>query len=515
MVKFLIFKGRAGGCRIWALAAGAVLMVLGLMLPYAARPQTSFDLPGELRYRMNWLTDFPVNAGGRDSGRTYWQESRLRLNPGLKVGDKLAFYGQADFFSGRLGGGYARLRYDYADWPYDGRDDYVSAEFRQLWMSWETPVGALRVGQMSSMWGLGLLSNDGENRMNEFGDSRFGDLYQRALFATKPLLFFNHSDFANRLYLAVGYDIVWRDENADYRDGDRGSEWIISSFYEDPDHLFTGVYVALRNQTDDDGDMVKATAYDLNFNWKTRPQADRARFSLAFEGIILKGWTDRVILETSPKQLDLDAIGGVVRTGLEFPDSGLRLGFEAGYASGDANPYDKTNYALSFDPDYNVGIVLFREVESTLTAYQPEPLADPNKVHVPQKGIDQLPTNGSVTNAVYETLIIAYSPPDGRAKGLTFKEGILHAAAAEDFMDPYQTFAHGGAPTNYKGAPARKDLGWELDTALSYTYGIGARLKLNVGMEHGYFMPGSAFNDRHGNPGDPIQKLQGRVTASW
>ncbi|HUT54485.1 MAG TPA: hypothetical protein VM658_13935 [bacterium] len=514
MVGGMGVEERAKRSMIKALVVGSALLVLALR-PGPARSETSFDMPGELRYRINWLTDFGVNENGRELSRKYWEESRLRLSPSLKVGDNLAFYGQADFFSGRLNGDYARLRYDYANWPYDGRDDYKDAEVRQLWMNWQSPAGILRVGQMSSQWGLGLLSNDGENRLNEFGDSYMGDLYQRVLFATKPLAIFNQSDLADRLVLAVGYDVVWRDENAVYQDGDRGSQWVFSSFYDDPDHLFTGVYVALRNQEDDDGDKVKATAYDLYFNWKSRAEDNGPQLSLGFEGIILKGWTDRVILETSPKQLDLDAIGGVVRTGLTFPDSGFRLGFEAGYASGDANSYDQTNYALSFDPDYNVGIVLFQEVMSTLTAYQPEPLADPMKVNVPQKGIDQLPGDGAVTNAVYQNLIIAYSPPDGPAKGLTLKEGILHAAAAEDFMDPYQTFKNGGVPTNYKGAPAGKDLGWELDTAVSYQYEIGSRLKLTLGLEHGYFMPGDAFNNRHGDPGEPIQKLQGRATASW
>jgi hypothetical protein len=491
-----------------------ILMACGFLASGPAHGDMNFDIPGEYRFRVNWLSDFPVNDEGRELGRNYWHESRLRVSPELLIGDNLGFYSQADLFSGLVSGDKADLGTDFANLPWDGEDDYDDFYLRQLWFEWQSPVGVLRLGQMASHWGLGLVSNDGEDRFNEFGESYFGDLYWRALFATKPFSLFSKSAFADRLVMGVGYDIVWWDDNASYEDGDRGAQWIFSCFYDDPDHVFLGVYVAMRDQEDDDEDDVEANAYDIYFNWKSRPKGSRPIVSVAFEGAMVEGWTDRVIHENAPEELDLEGIGAVFRAGLFYPDHGVRLGLEGGYASGDANSYDDTNYAFSFDPNYHVGIVLFNEVIASLSAVQPEPLGDPDRVKVPQKGIDQLPTDGSVTNALYQSVFASYIPTDG--KGLTLKGGVLHAEAAEDFMDPYLTFREGGVPTNFQGRECKsRELGWEIDTEVGYQYVVGSRLKLSAGVQYGYFLPGEAFEDEQGDRGDPIDKIQARVTIGW
>jgi hypothetical protein len=489
-----------------------ILIACGTLAARTAHGAMELTIPAEERFRANWLSDFPVNDEDRELEQNYWLESRFRVSPELQVGERLAFLSQADFFTGFLSGDEADLGTDYANRPWDGEDDYDNFDLRQLWVEWESPAGVIRLGQMASHWGLGLLSNDGEDRFNKFADSYYGDLYWRALFATKPLTLLSDHNFTNRLVIGVGYDIVWRDENASYEDGDRGTEWIFTCFYDDSDHVFAGMYVAIRDQEDDDGDDLEATAFDLYLNWKSRPKKDRPIVSVAFEGAMVRGWTNRVIHENAPRELDLESLGWVLRTGLFY--HGFRLDLEGGYASGDANPYDDTSYAFSFDPDYNVGIVLFDEVIASLSAVQPEPLADPYRVKTPQKGIDQLPTNGAVTNAFYQSAFVSYRPK--AEKGLGLKGGVLHAAAREDFMDPYQTFRAGGFPTNFKGAECKsKELGWELDSELNYQYKLGSGVKLSAALQYGHFMPGKAFMDKGGNRGKPIKKLQGRVTIGW
>jgi hypothetical protein len=494
----------------------AVFLVPGAIVSGAAKAETGFDMPAEYRFHVNWLDDFPVDDTGRDLDRNYWHESRLRITPELMIGDNLAFHGQVDLFDGLVYGDEADLLYDWADYPWDGEDDYEDFALRQLWAEWTTPVGLIRVGQMSSQWGLGLVSNAGEDELTEFGESYGGDIYWRTLFATRPMAIFSDSDMAQRFVVGVGYDVVWHDDNADYEDGDEGSEWILSSFYDDPENLFTGVYIAWRDQEDDDGDELTATLYDFYIKLKHRMNDSGPVASVAFEGVYITGVTDRVIIETSPKELDVEGVGGVLRTGLLYPDSGFRLGLEMGYASGDANSYDDTNYALKFDPNFKAGIILFQEVMASLSAVAPEALADPNRVNQPQKGIDQLPTDGAVTNVFYQNLIIAKEPPEGENKGWTVKGGVLHAAAVEDFMDPYQTYKAGGVPTNFHGVECvSKELGWEFDGELSYKYTIGDRVYLDAGAQYGYFLPGNAFEDRRGHNGDPIQKLQTRVSVGW
>lgn len=497
---------------IWSWAL--VLMVCGALVPAGAL-RGEFKMPGEYRFRLNRMTDFPVDASGRELERRQWQEGRLRISPVVTIGESLAFYGQADFFSGYLTGDKANLHHDFALYPWDGEDDYRGSELRQLWMAWTTPVGVLRVGQMTSMWGLGLVANDGEGRFNEFGDALFGDLVQRALFATKPIKLFSDSPLGERLVFGVGYDIVWRDDNADYSKGDRAHQWIMSLYYyDDPGQLFTGVYMAMRTQEDDNRSTLDVTAYDYYLNWKSKPAGSGAVYSAAFEGAYLTGKTDRVITDAAPDEIDVLGYGAVLRGGVAYPDRGLRMSVELGYASGDANAYDDTNYAFKFDPDYEVGIVLFDEMMSSVSAVAPDPLADPSRVAVPQRGINQLPTNGAVTNVFYQSIIICQGPPATADRGLTVKGGALHATAVEDFMDPYLTFKAGGVPTNYRGRPnPSKELGWEFDGGVSYQF--GSRVKLNLGAQYGYFMPGAAFQNQRGDNLDPVQKVQGRVSVSW
>ena len=60
----------------------------------------------------------------------------------------------------------------------------------------------------------------------------------------------------------MGGGVVYRDENCDLRDGDRGGEIIGSVFYR-ADGVDLGLYVAGRIQTDDDDSELNVTALDV------------------------------------------------------------------------------------------------------------------------------------------------------------------------------------------------------------------------------------------------------------
>ena len=205
------------------------LLIIGVILggEVGWSGEIKYNFGGEYRYRQNWVSDFPTDERGRELGQEFYQESRLRANFQIQANSQLQVNLQADFFTGLLEGDEADLRLGYARWPWDSlEEDYQEFVFRQFWAEWTSKVGIFRLGQMSSHWGLGILANNGEGEGNLFGDTYFGDLAHRIMFASKPLLAFSQNKFAQNWVIAVAYDQVYLDENADYRAGDRAYQWI-------------------------------------------------------------------------------------------------------------------------------------------------------------------------------------------------------------------------------------------------------------------------------------------------
>ena len=93
--------------------------------------------------------------------------------------------------------------------------------------------------------------------------------------------------------------------------------------------------------------------------------------------------------------------GGIVHTEAEL---------EAGYASGDSNPFDDASTGFSFNRDFKVGLVLWDEVMLFQSQNGAARLADPNLVGRPPNGVDLLPTEGAVTNALYLKPTVRWRP---------------------------------------------------------------------------------------------------------
>ena len=270
----------------------------------------------------------------------------------------------------------------------------------------------------------------------------------------------------------------------------------------------------LRDQEDADGDEVEAQVYDIYLNYTIPAKARLPQITLSFEGAYLEGFTDRVIHENAQEGIDLEGIGAVARVDLGYKDLGLNLRLEAGYASGDANFYDDKNFSFTFDPDYNVGLVLFDEVIAGISAVAPETIADPSRIYLPQKGIDILPTDGSLTNVIYQMVGFSYSPAP--LKGLGVKGAVIYAQADQYFSDPYQTYKAGGVAHNFLGAKCdSRELGWELDFGLSYTFHLPNQLSLKLGGEYGRFFPAGAFKDQEGERMDPVEKIRALFSLNW
>jgi hypothetical protein len=168
---------------------------------------------------------------------------------------------------------------------------------------------------------------------------------------------------------------------------------------------------------------------------------------------------------------------------------------EWGWASGDANPNDGVTRRFRFDPNHNVGLILFDEVLHWKTARASSIAQDQELTQRANPGADLLPSNGAVFGATYLNPTIVVRP----MRELDLKAGAVIAQTTADFVDPVQV-ATSGTFVNYDGGDARShDLGIELDAGFEYRLDLDYGMILQLGLEGGVFFPGNAFADANGN----------------
>jgi len=471
----------------------------------------NWNIEFEYRFRQNYLSDIPVNESGGELNQNLFGENRLRISPYLSLDDlKMKVLAEADFLTGLNYGDEPYTDFRFAEIPRNNRDGISKIDFRQLYFQWLTPYGLLKIGQMTSEWGYGIMANGGSEE-NLFGDSYLGDLVDRVEFVTTPFALLGDSDVLKNLYIAIGGDFVYRDDLGSVLEGDKAFQGIFAGLYRDESYS-GGYYIAYRNQKDNAGngeyEILEGTGYDIFFSAKPR-LGENVFIEAGFEGVILTGRTTMLLNYNNRNGVKVKSGGAVARVGFDFKDYGIRPLFETGVASGDGNLNDGTLYAYKFDPNYNVGIVLFDEVLNAVTASSAERAGDPEKLGSPPPGVKLLPSNGSITNAVYFMPTISYTG----INNIKIDAGVLVANALEDITDPYLTFKNGGTPRTFLDiSPRSKQLGSEVDLGISYTYKLKDLFKIITGIQYGQLFPGRFFTTADGSLIDPVYKLQGRIT---
>ena len=127
-------------------------------------------------------------------------------------------------------------------------------------------------------------------------------------------------------------------------------------------------------------------------------------------------------------------------------------------------------------------------------------------------GTENVPTQGSVTNAVYVWPRIHFRP----LENLVLRLGLLYARAVADLVDPFLSFRAGGVNHNFFDASAnRRDLGFEMQAGVGYTQTLIGQLVLHLGLEWGHLFPGSAFTDAAGSRRVDVDHFTGRVILSF
>lgn len=522
-----------------AVPAQAQKMAQGTLWTRAdSKSDVKITLHGDWRVRGGSMNAF--SAGLTEQGEDWmrepgeWLSHRLRVDPIVKFGKKVRLVSQVDVFDGRLLGPTSDVAADYLLRPLDENNGLTSIMLRKLYLEWTASFGRLTVGHQTSQWGLGILANDGQED-GLFADNNSGDIVERALFATTPLRLFSDGDFARHFFIALGADLVFRDENADLLEGDRAWQGVMSTFYKDKS-LFAGIYVAWRKQTDREEKLAEVkpdpdqpvTAYDPEAKrttlsvWAVDVAASyvgrmgKSRLGIAGEGVLVVGETTRgVNNEGNRDGLDVLQLGCAVEGFARIPSVNLQAWLKAGYAAGDRNSTDAKAVQFKFDPGYRVGMILFEEILSATSALSAHRLSDPERVNSAPAGIRSVPTNGAITNAIYLAPSVKLEP----VAALEVQLGALFAATPAGLGDLYysQSGTGGGGAwfTPWQKKAQTSVLGYEVDGGLVWNALKKKELKLRVGAQGAVFFGASAFESAMGNDFGPVWKARLLVDLKW
>ncbi len=519
------------------------LLVVALLVPTTAAADSGYrpEVPapgeeeglrwnaaeGEYRFAMHHLTAFDLDRDGTGSPLGTWGEHRLRWEPSLTWGPVRVKL-DLDFVEGHLLGDTEDLSPDYR--RLDRRAEYEGREFprfplRQAWLEYLSPVGLLKIGQMTSSYGSGILSNDGVDDDDRFGLRRHGDIVERVLFATTPFrpLTGPHA-WGQYLTFVLAGDLVFRDENAVLLDGDRAWMANVGVFYRDP-RWTNGFVFTWRTQEDDDGDSLLAYAFNVNGKNRfalTRDEKGKADLELTFdyELAYIMGDTTRFQQIGSEGGLDLSSLGFMGRLGLTSKATGFTGEIELGYASGDNDPYDDTSHAFFFDPDYDVGLIFFDEMLPLITARAVEISSDPAHLATVPKGLDLVPTQGRVTNTFYVFPQLRWKAPwhlGPHVEKLQVLLGGLVITTPAKLAHSYYTFENGGVPTNHLGAQTTSSYaGTEILAGVrANLWAWHEHIGFDVRVDQSYFIPGDALKGPGGDTIDPVWKILASVAMRW
>ena len=400
----------------------------------------------------------------------------------------------ADVFSGYVSD---NSSIDGVDLPgSDTHDNVVREAFARVSIG---PVVTLAGGIMTSQWGLGLLANSGEETWTPgsaaFVDPRGGDVVLRGLVATGP--------WTEGKLTVYGFADRVR-EDLTLRPGDEANQYGGGARLGDEDNS-VGVYFVRREVTAVDGDELRVNAVDVAGGYLLE-LGEAYDLKLEGEIALVAGEADFASSVDFPIH-DVLQLGGAVRG--TFAASRWGAVLDAIWASGDQNLDDNQINNFRADPNYEMGLLLFREVMATQSGRAPVTASNPELVGEPAEDLDRLPTQGSVTNTV-AFFPRAYWQP---LKGFELYGGPLFAFADSAVVDPLNTRLNGGEPHNALGGIGGRFLGTELDLGARAHLNLPREQMLSAGIEAAVLLPGNAFRDAAGDLMAPV--FGGRAMARY
>ena len=501
-------SGSSVSCRLLLFLALAVW-------PLSASAEVAFQAPGDYVATHTRVGAFALDEAGTPSSAGAWTTHSLVLHPELSLGDGWRLATEVQVFQGIFQGDLAQegdaidAGHPRADiWRNErGGTPFESVARRQAFLEWKTDASLLRAGQMTSHWGQGLVANDGRQG-GVFRPSFNRDIVERLLFSVRP--FAGTGNASEGLRLTFGMDVVWSDDNALLEEGDLALQGVTSIAFGLPDRGWLGMYAALREQEDADGDRLEVLVLDGAGAWRWALD-DANSIAVAGEVAGVMGSTDRVTSEAVDGAVDIESLGAVASLTWAHA-SGLELKLEGGYASGDADPHDGVLRTFSFDPSRRVGMVLFEEVLSRMSAHGADRVMDPELSGQPPRGAEGIATGGRVHNAVYvaPTLRLQATP------GLLFHFGALWARSMAPVQDPYQTALAGGVLTGPRGRTGgAADLGVEIMTGFEGRVELGGNAALLLGVRGATLLAGEALDSADGSSLGQVTRVECTAGMHW
>lgn len=384
-----------------------------------------------------------------------------------------------------------------------------SIQVKRLWAEWSTAFGVIRIGRQPSNWGLGILATDGDGFRNDFGDAYRGAVFDRILFATRPVTLVKGiaaiaggkpmpkaADDPGIIF-AIAFDKLVESSAITFRqaisDDDRLSDENAGNTRQSPfwlsdqgDDVLEMVYVLVFKREDwkvgnelmdltvggylinrwQHGSESNVWIPDVHVKWKMR--------GAFFEGELyhITGSTQAIAPEFD-KTTEASITGFVARAGYQNPS--FRGLFEVGHASGDDVLLDEVFTGRALHEDHNVGLILYEQVLAQRTVEKF--VGDPD--------LQGLWSNGGVYNSTYINPRLIFSPGDI----FEFRLGFLMAFADEidGAIMPLLKNEDGVQELNNDAITETRLLGTEVD--------LGIHMKwlddhILIGMEVGYMHAG-------------------------
>ena len=492
---------------LWLFLAGGPGLAYAQTAPLPASPTAvaaadgaSVQLSGAARATAARSSSFAIDPGGARSSDASQGSSRITLRADLDSGRSLGEWSlaatvAADALSGTFSG-QPNLQGDKL--PGARWDRLVPA---QAWGGLSLrDLGSLRVGLMTSHWGMGLVANDGGHALDSRRDEWFvlptpGDRVGRAQLLLQP---FGRENSALRGLFVVGsVDQVVEDGTAVRAQGDDARQQVAALRWHQARERWAGLYYVHRDQTfhSSIGPFLRVHVLDcaFDFNWSKAGSGLR----LQGEAVLILG---RTSLAPTPQHAEHDVrqSAAVARGRWDFGDSGVRLELDGGWFSGDDNLEDGALTAFKANPNYQQGILLFSQVMAWQSGRARLTASNPHVVGYPSADLDRLATGGSVTSA-----ITAFPKIGWKASSfLQIYGGALLAWAPTTPIDPFSTRATaGGAPRNALGrAPDGSLLGTEFDLGAVATLAPTSwPIDLLMRGEYGLLLPGGVLAGMDGD----------------
>lgn len=356
------------------------------------------------------LSDVNPNA----EGAQWSMDHRLRLQPGWLISDRVSIHSQFDVLGWTrwgdspvtsidpaTGEAVPSVFADSVEPPTTSDGGATLANFRatRAWGEVKFEYGLLSFGRMPFHWGTGMVFNAGNRTIDEFGDTT-----DRIQWTSKIGDIFLMGGFENRVEgLPAAGD--------DYRA-------ILGSIMYNTEKAQLGILGTYRWQNnDDDGAAIEPQKFSTGI-FDVAGQAEVGPAEIEGEFAAVLGGGD---LDTGANGLRLSQFGG--HLGVGFSPDKVRLGLRTGFATGDADTTDTQYKTFTYDPDFNLSLMLFEEPLPTLEATVPSEANDGRTTQAARTG-------QAISNALWIRPRVGYQLLDELSVDLAWL--LAQQAKAED-----------------------------------------------------------------------------------